>query len=92
MAAFCSGAAAFLNEVSPDDAETLRVEYTMETDTRIPSWPNVRSVFSQRNLNKMGIKCADVGKLQDGDYPNAAMPECTDKDADFTNANADSNK
>ena len=92
MAAFCSGAAAFLNEVSSEDADKLQVEYTMDTDTKIPSWPNVKAVFSQKNLNKMGIKCADVGSLQDGGYPNAAMPVCTDVPADFTNANADSNK
>jgi hypothetical protein len=92
MAAFCSGAAAFVNEVSAADAEKLRVEYTMETDTRIPNWPTVRAVFSQKNLNKMGIKCTDIGKLQDGGYPNAAMPDCVDVAADFTNANADSNQ
>jgi hypothetical protein len=92
MAAFCSGAAAFLNEVSSEDADKLQVEYTMDTDTKIPSWPNVKAVFSQKNLNKMGIKCADVGSLEDGGYPNAAMPVCTDVPADFTNANADSNK
>jgi len=92
LAAFCSGAAAFVNEISPEDAEKLRKEYTMDTDTKIPSWQIIKSVFSQKNLNKMGIKCADVGKLQDGGYPNAAMPSCTDEPADFTNVNADSNK
>ena len=92
MAAFCSGAAAFVNEVSAVDAEKLRVEYTMETDTKIPDWPTVRAVFSQKNLNNMGIKCTDIGKLQDGGYPNAAMPDCVDVAADFTNTNADSNQ
>ena len=92
LAAFCSGAAAFVNEVSPEDAEKLRKEYTMDTDTKIPSWQIIKGVFSQKNLNKMGIKCADVGKPQDGGYPNAAMPSCTDEPADFTNVNADSNK
>ena len=91
--AFCSGVLPFLHEVNAADAAKLRAETDiLPIDDKIPSFANIKAVFSAGNLNKMGIKCADVGAFTDGVDTATTLgsdfPLCTD--GTVSNANADS--
>lgn len=61
----------------------------------VPSWDGIKAVFSNTNLNKMGVKCSDVGGFVDQDAGktsattrNSDFAECTD--GTLTNPDADS--
>lgn len=79
--AFCSGVLPFLHAVDPPAATKLLTEVNVMTfDGRTPSWTNIKSVFQAEHLNKMGIKCADVGGFVD---KNAQKSSATTVGADF---------
>jgi hypothetical protein len=93
---FCSGVLPFLHEVNPADAAKLREETDIvPIDEKTPSFDKIKAVFSADNLNKMGIKCADVGGFVD---KSADKTSATTLGSDFTlckdgtvsNDNADS--
>jgi len=65
--AFCSAVLPSLNEADPASAVLLRNTVTINSDAR-PDWAVVKAAFSTANLNKMGIKCEDIGILGSGGY------------------------
>jgi hypothetical protein len=95
--AFCSGVLPFLHGVNAADAATLRAETDiLPNDDKVPSFANIKAVFSPTNLNKMGIKCADVGEFTDGvdtaTTKGSDFEMCTDTADGPANADADSAK
>jgi hypothetical protein len=78
---FCSGVLPFLHAVDPTAAAKLLTEVNVMTfDGRTPSWTNIKSVFQAEHLNKMGVKCTDVGGFVD---KNAQKTSATTVGADF---------
>ena len=79
---FCSGVLPFLHAAAPAAAVTLLGEVNIKTlaDTSKAKWSIIRPLFSAGNLNKMGLKCADVGGFVD---KNAAMTSATTLNSDF---------
>lgn len=65
--AFCSAILPSLNEVDPASAVALKKEVTINSEAR-PNWVKVKAAFSTANLNKMGLKCEDIGILGSGGY------------------------
>jgi len=96
--AFCSGVLPFLHDVSSADAEALRREADiMPLDDINPDFAKIKAVFTAENLNKMGVKCSDVGGFVD---KSSAKTSATTLGSDFakcsdgtlSNAVADSSK
>jgi hypothetical protein len=93
---FCAGALPFLHEADKPSAKTLFEEVKVDgLSARKPAWTTVKSVFTAANLNKMGVKCADVGGFVDksADKTSATtlgsdFPQCTD--GTLSSAHADS--
>ena len=96
--AFCSGVLPFLHDVSSADAEALRREADiLPLDDINPDFAKIKAVFSAKNLNKMGVKCSDVGGFVDKSSAKTSattlgsdFAEC--KDGTLSNAVADSSK
>lgn len=93
---FCAGALPFLHEADAPSAVTLFEQVKVDgLSARMPAWTTVKSVFTAANLNKMGVKCADVGGFVDksADKTSATtlgsdFPQCTD--GTLSSAHADS--
>jgi len=65
--AFCSAILPSLHEVDPASAEAVKKTVSINTAGR-PNWVIVKKAFSTVNINKMGIKCEDVGLLGSAGY------------------------
>lgn len=65
--AFCSAILPSLHEVDAASAEAVKKTVTINTDAR-PDWKIVKKAFSAENINKMGIKCEDIGLLGSAGY------------------------
>jgi len=81
----------FLHAVDADEAQKLLDVVDVEqdfinkigdvqTDVGIPSWEKIKAIFSNSNLNKMGVKCSDVGGFVDQD---AGKTSATTSGSDF---------
>jgi len=95
---FCSGVLPFLHAVDPTAAETLLTQVNVNTieNLSLAKWTTIKSVFSATNLNKMGVKCADVGGFVNQDAAKTSATTlrtdfevCTDDPAVPVNADAD---
>lgn len=85
--AFCSATLPLLASVDRGAAARVRAQTFLAGNKRI-NWPVVRAAFSAKNLNKMGIKCSDVGSLN-VEFKAANHPVC--KDGKLTNSNQGTN-
>jgi hypothetical protein len=93
---FCSGALPFLHEADASAAVTLFEAVKVSSlNTQMPAWSTFKSVFTAANLNKMGVKCADVGGFVDKSPEKTSattqgsdFPRCND--GTLSNSNADS--
>lgn len=85
--AFCSAALPGLASVDRAAAGRVRTETYLSGVKRI-NWPVVRDAFGAKNLNKMGLRCADVGSLN-VEFPGAKHPVC--KDGKLSNNNQGTN-
>lgn len=74
--AFCAAALPGLAAVDGGAARRVRAQ-TFLGGNRRPQWSIVRAAFGASTLNKMGIRCADVGSLN-VEYPAAGHPVCKD--------------
>jgi len=76
--AFCAAALPSLAAVDAAAARRVRAQTFLAgvPNPRI-SWPVVRAAFGASALNKMGLRCADVGSLN-VEYPAAKHPVCRD--------------
>jgi hypothetical protein len=82
---FCSGALPFLHEADATSAVTLFDAVKVSNlNTQMPAWSTVKSVFTAANLNKMGVKCADVGGFVD---KSAEKTSATTLGSDFPRCN-----
>ncbi|KAJ1467832.1 hypothetical protein T484DRAFT_1985579, partial [Baffinella frigidus] len=86
--AFCAAALPFLNEADPADAAAVHATVRIDSAGR-PDWEIVKNAFGAINLNKMGVRCADVGALSTS-QPESKHEECTD--GSLSNAMADAGK
>jgi len=94
---FCSGVLPLLHAVDAAAAQTLldQVSVLNIESATVAQWSTIKGVFSPTNLNKMGVKCADVGGFVD---KTQAKTSATTLGSDFTvctdtaevNADADS--
>ena len=66
--AFCSQALPLLHEVDPASAAAVKKTVMLDASDARPDWAIVRDAFSGENVNGMGLKCSDVGALDDGVY------------------------
>jgi len=82
--AFCSAALPWLHDVDPTAAAKVKEEVIISNANR-PNWSVVREAFSGKNLNKMGIKCQDIGSLGEA-YPEAKFDKCSDDKSLFTSS------
>ena len=93
---FCAGALPFLHEADAPSAVTLFEQVKVDgLSARMPAWTTVKSVFTAANLNKMGVKCADVGGFVDKSADKTSATtlgsdflQCTD--GTLSSAHADS--
>jgi len=87
--AFCAAALPALAAVDAAAARRVRAQTFLAgvPKPRI-SWPVVRAAFGATALNKMGLRCADVGSLN-VEYPAAKHPVC--RDGRVSNADAGTN-
>lgn len=74
--AFCAAVLPALADVNGPAAQRVRSE-TYLSGAQRPSWPVVRAAFGADNLNKMGLRCADIGSLNN-ESPEAKHPVCSD--------------
>ncbi|EKX33172.1 hypothetical protein GUITHDRAFT_148112 [Guillardia theta CCMP2712] len=84
--AFCAAALPWLHDVDPTAAAKVKEEVIISNAKR-PNWSVVKESFSGKNLNKMGIKCDDIGSLDEA-YPNAKFDKCSDDKSLFTSSYA----
>merc|ERR1712216_560198 len=96
LLSFCSGVLPFLHQADPAKAAALLTAVDVKTMAdRYPQWQDVKAVFDGATLNKMGVKCSDIGGFAD---KNADKTSATTLGSDFTacsdgslnNADADS--
>jgi len=85
--AFCAAVLPALARANAGAAQRVRQQVFLSGVKR-PNWPIVRAAFGASTLNKMGIRCADVGSLN-VESPKAAHPVC--KDGKLTNNLAGTN-
>jgi len=80
-------------------AETLLTQVSIKTlsTANTANWNAIKAVFTATNLNKMGVKCADVGGFVNQDAKktsattlNADSPVCNDDAAATAPSDADS--
>eukprot|EP00287_Rhodomonas_sp_CCMP768_P003971 CAMPEP_0196722832 /NCGR_PEP_ID=MMETSP1091-20130531/5055_1 /TAXON_ID=302021 /ORGANISM="Rhodomonas sp., Strain CCMP768" /LENGTH=445 /DNA_ID=CAMNT_0042064611 /DNA_START=24 /DNA_END=1361 /DNA_ORIENTATION=+ len=88
MWAFCSAALPFLHEADADAAATVRAE-TEVSNTASPDFDKIKEAFNGETVNKMGLRCSDIGHLNKKDYKDADHKECNDVDLSNENAYAD---
>eukprot|EP00961_Rhodomonas_salina_P287967 3890637-Rhodomonas_salina.1 len=88
MWAFCSAALPFVHEVDANAAQTLKQE-TQMSNLKAPDFGKIKEVFNGVTVNKMGIRCKDVGHLTGDDYEDADHEECNDVDLVAENEYAD---
>ena len=82
---FCSGVLPFLHAVDAAEAAKLLAIVDVNLPVikeagQVPSWDALKAVFSNTNLNKMGLKCSDVGGFVDQD---AGKTSATTRGSDF---------
>jgi hypothetical protein len=75
----------FLHAVDPTAAAALLDIVDVDKpviyeQAKTPSWDDLKAVFSNTNLNKMGVKCSDVGGFVDQD---AGKTSATTRGSDF---------
>ena len=85
---FCSGVLPFLHQADPAKAAALLTAVDVKTMAdRYPQWQDVKAVFDGATLNKMGVKCSDIGGFAD---KNADKTSATTLGSDFTACSAES--
>jgi len=72
--AFCGAALPFLHAVDAAAAERVRAEVTLDSD-KAPKWAVVKAAFTADNINKMGMRCADIGAYETAEAQHSV---CTD--------------
>lgn len=91
--AFCGAALPWLHEVDASAAATVKAETTLTSDAK-PDWSKVKAAFSARNINKMGLRCVDIGAYSATVYDGVSVPQsdhavCTDTAEGPDNAHGD---
>lgn len=85
--AFCAAALPGLASVDRAAAGRVRFQTFLGGNKRV-NWPIVRAAFGAKNLNKMGVRCSDVGALN-VEYPQSQHSVC--KDGKLSNPNQGTN-
>jgi len=83
--AFCASALPFLAEADPTAATKVHETVRVDSGQR-PEWDIMKVSFSAKNLNAMGVRCADVGALSVA-YPDSGHTQCVD--GELSNPKAD---
>jgi hypothetical protein len=66
--AFCQQAAILLHEVDPQAAADVKKHTMLDSTSNRPDFSVIKNAFRGANINKMGLKCSDIGGLDEEAY------------------------